>query len=231
MVCVLFLVTTTPKELGLESLLLSASMLVNNINALAFAVYSITTLIIYKALFRACLNGIRNTLHHGDGVALLKRLQHQQQFYIVVCSNYKKHVFGFGNPIFYTGQLVFTVLSVVQAYFFAFEPVDEGEGYWFVFFSKFYHSFLSVMSAVICIEANSIHFMSRDLISFLYKYRINKLSDAEALQVEMLLITLHTEKPVLTASNLFTFGISLLASVSGTAVTYVLVALQFHASL
>ncbi|KAF2900674.1 hypothetical protein ILUMI_05510 [Ignelater luminosus] len=71
---------------------------------------------------------------------------------------------------------------------------------------------------------------SEDLLSFLFKYPISKLSAAEAAQVEMLITTLTIQKPVLRASDMFTVGTRLLASISGTVVTYVLVALQFHAS-
>ncbi|KAF2898269.1 hypothetical protein ILUMI_07910 [Ignelater luminosus] len=71
---------------------------------------------------------------------------------------------------------------------------------------------------------------SEDILSFLFKYPISKLSTAEANQVEMLITTLNIQKPVLRASDIFTVGTRLLASISGTVVTYVLVALQFHAS-
>ncbi|KAF2900677.1 hypothetical protein ILUMI_05513, partial [Ignelater luminosus] len=69
-----------------------------------------------------------------------------------------------------------------------------------------------------------------DILSFLLKYPISKLSPTEAAQVETLITTLTIQKPVLRASDIFTVGTKLLASISGTVVTYVLVALQFHAS-
>ncbi|KAF2901088.1 hypothetical protein ILUMI_05099 [Ignelater luminosus] len=75
-----------------------------------------------------------------------------------------------------------------------------------------------------------VYAVSEDILSFLFKYPISKLSPAEAAQVEMLITTLIIQKPVLRASDIFTVGTRLLASISGTVVTYVLVALQFHAS-
>ncbi|KAF2905295.1 hypothetical protein ILUMI_00889 [Ignelater luminosus] len=56
--------------------------------------------------------------------------------------------------------------------------------------------------------------MSEDILSFLFKYPISKLSTAEAAQVEMLITTLNIQKPVLRASDIFTVGTRLLASVS-----------------
>ncbi|KAF2901087.1 hypothetical protein ILUMI_05098 [Ignelater luminosus] len=75
-----------------------------------------------------------------------------------------------------------------------------------------------------------LYFQSEDLLSFLFKYPISKLTTAEATQVELLITTLTIQKPVLRASDVFTVGTRLLASISGTVVTYVLVALQFHGS-
>ena len=53
----------------------------------------------------------------------------------------------------------------------------------------------------------------------------------ESLQVEMLIITLGLQRPVLRAADVFTVGKHLMASVSGTVLTYLLVALQFSALL
>ncbi|KAF5302953.1 hypothetical protein FQR65_LT19054 [Abscondita terminalis] len=70
--------------------------------------------------------------------------------------------------------------------------------------------------------------VSDDILSFLFKYPISKLSVSEASQIEMLIKTIVYQKPVLRASDIFVVSTKLLASVSGTIVTYVLVALQFH---
>ncbi|KAF2881813.1 hypothetical protein ILUMI_24369 [Ignelater luminosus] len=73
-------------------------------------------------------------------------------------------------------------------------------------------------------------FQGEDILSFLSKYPISKLSTAEAIQVETFITTLLLQKPVFRASDVFTVGTRLLASMSGTIVTYLLVALQFHAT-
>jgi hypothetical protein len=85
---------------------------------------------------------------------------------------------------------------------------------------------------------------SQDILSFLFRCPISKLSPLESAQIEMLITTLTLQKPQLKASDIFTIGTGLLASVrinckdtqgyflvkvSGTVLTYVLVALQFHA--
>nr|XP_023022813.1 uncharacterized protein LOC111511034 [Leptinotarsa decemlineata] len=72
--------------------------------------------------------------------------------------------------------------------------------------------------------------MNEDVLSFLFKYPISKLTRQEAAQVEMLVATLILQKPVVRASDTITIGRRLLASISGTVLTYVLVALQFRAA-
>jgi hypothetical protein len=83
------------------------------------------------------------------------------------------------------------------------------------------------------------------VLSFLFKYPISKLTFVESAQIEILINTLTMQKPLIKASDMFTMGTRLLASVkiyyktrvlsiygflqiSGTVLTYVLVALQFH---
>jgi hypothetical protein len=84
---------------------------------------------------------------------------------------------------------------------------------------------------------------SQDILSFLFRCPISKLTPLESAQIEMLITTLTLQKPQLNI-DIFTIGTGLLASVrinckhtqgyflvkvSGTVLTYVLVALQFHA--
>ncbi|KAJ3663177.1 hypothetical protein Zmor_007483 [Zophobas morio] len=80
-------------------------------------------------------------------------------------------------------------------------------------------------------EAEKISTMSEKLLSFLFKYPVSKLTPLESAQIEMLISSLTLLKPQLNASDIFTIGTALLVSLSGTVVTYVLVALQFHALL
>ncbi|KAG5886585.1 hypothetical protein JTB14_011297 [Gonioctena quinquepunctata] len=80
------------------------------------------------------------------------------------------------------------------------------------------------------IETDVHFFQNEDVLSFLFKYPISKLTREEAAQVEMLVATLTLQKPVVKASDTITVGRRLLASISGTVLTYVLVALQFRAA-
>ncbi|XP_045461783.1 uncharacterized protein LOC123671927 isoform X3 [Harmonia axyridis] len=90
-------------------------------------------------------------------------------------------------------------------------------------------TYLSVIGVTnLCVDVESLNHLSDDTLSFLFKYPISKLSETEAYQVEMLIYTLSTHKPTIKASDIFTVGTKLLASISGTVVTYVLVALQFR---
>ncbi|KAL3275938.1 hypothetical protein HHI36_020672 [Cryptolaemus montrouzieri] len=88
-----------------------------------------------------------------------------------------------------------------------------------------YVSFAAIFSVIV--GSGDIIDISDDTLSFLFKYPICKLSEPEAHQVEMLIYTLSTHKPIIRASDIFTVRTELLASISGTVVTYVLVALQF----
>ncbi|KAF2881811.1 hypothetical protein ILUMI_24367 [Ignelater luminosus] len=81
------------------------------------------------------------------------------------------------------------------------------------------------MPIFVLTETEKLNCISEDILSFLFKYPISKLNPAEAAQVETLITTLHLQRPILKASDVFTVGTRLLASISGTVVTYVLVAL------
>ncbi|KAF2905294.1 hypothetical protein ILUMI_00888 [Ignelater luminosus] len=85
--------------------------------------------------------------------------------------------------------------------------------------------------AMYALGGEAMKSMNRDTLSFLFKYPISKLNAAEANQVEMLITTLLIRKPILKASDIFKVETRLFASITGTVVTYVLVALQFHAKL
>ncbi|CAH1367220.1 unnamed protein product [Tenebrio molitor] len=89
------------------------------------------------------------------------------------------------------------------------------------------------LGSLACIFAiykyQQLHDLSQDILSFLFRCPISKLSPLESAQIEMLITTLTLQKPQLKASDIFTIGTRLLPSVSGTVLTYVLVALQFHA--
>ncbi|CAH0548004.1 unnamed protein product [Brassicogethes aeneus] len=67
-----------------------------------------------------------------------------------------------------------------------------------------------------------------DIISYLFRYPTAILRPHEAAQVELLIFTLTALKPKLVASRVINVGVSLIASISGAVVTYILVALQLH---
>uniref|UniRef100_A0A6P7G8L0 Uncharacterized protein LOC114339068 n=1 Tax=Diabrotica virgifera virgifera TaxID=50390 RepID=A0A6P7G8L0_DIAVI len=71
----------------------------------------------------------------------------------------------------------------------------------------------NMIAGTIFFQAQKNNTLSDDLISFLYKFPISKLTKAEANQVEMLVTTLVLEKPELRASNIFTVGTNLLSSI------------------
>nr|XP_022912837.1 uncharacterized protein LOC111423748 [Onthophagus taurus] len=73
--------------------------------------------------------------------------------------------------------------------------------------------------------------VENDVLSFLYQYPISKLTQIEAGEVLITINSFITHKPLIKASNMFTVGTPLLASISGMVITYLLVAIQFHVTL
>ncbi|XP_044270063.1 uncharacterized protein LOC123014844 [Tribolium madens] len=84
-------------------------------------------------------------------------------------------------------------------------------------------------SIIVLFKLQELNSLSQDILSFLFKCPISKLNKLESAQVEMLIATLTLQKPEIKISDILTVGTGLLASISGTVLTYVLVALQFHA--
>ncbi|CAH1367214.1 unnamed protein product, partial [Tenebrio molitor] len=75
----------------------------------------------------------------------------------------------------------------------------------------------------VCYQAQRVATMSQDILSFLFKRPVSKLSALESAQIEMLITTLILQKPQLKASDIFIVGTGFLASVLGTILTYLLV--------
>ncbi|KAF5276718.1 hypothetical protein FQR65_LT16231 [Abscondita terminalis] len=75
-----------------------------------------------------------------------------------------------------------------------------------------------VYATILCViiylaVSEQMNAVSEDILSFLFKYPISKLTAEEAAQVELLIVTLSLHKPVLKASDIFVVGTRLLASV------------------
>ncbi|XP_031352485.1 uncharacterized protein LOC116177614 [Photinus pyralis] len=70
--------------------------------------------------------------------------------------------------------------------------------------------------------------LTDEILSFLFKYHVSKLTRTEAAQVEMLINVITAQRPIFNACDIFVVGTKLFATVCGTIVTYVMVALQFH---
>ncbi|KAF2899422.1 hypothetical protein ILUMI_06753 [Ignelater luminosus] len=153
-------------------------------------------------------------------------LQRLIRLYLGLTYNHRQLVV-YMNPSFTIWWLVLMSILILCFYFLVIVYIRSEFGDPLLV-SRSYGSVFGIIMYVATIERLNI--MSQDILSFLFKYPISKLSRAEAAQVELLITTLNIQKPVLNASDIFTVGTRLLASISGTVVTYVLVALQFRAS-
>ncbi|KAF2896848.1 hypothetical protein ILUMI_09328 [Ignelater luminosus] len=94
--------------------------------------------------------------------------------------------------------------------------------------SQIFLTILTVTYSLYCVH--KLGSVSQDTLSFLFQYPISKLNAEEAAQVETLITVLSTKKPILNGMDIFIYDVSLLASITGTVLTYVLVAFQFSAS-
>ncbi|XP_044757855.1 uncharacterized protein LOC123316007 [Coccinella septempunctata] len=132
----------------------------------------------------------------------------------------------FMNPSFIFWSLCTCLTLVINIYV---AVMTDFQGSFKEIFSKQLFAYLSAIGVCnVCFDTEEMNHLSDDTLSFLFKYPISKLSETEAYQVEMLIYTLSSQKPTIKASDIFTVGTKLLASISGTVVTYVLVALQFR---
>ncbi|KAJ8962462.1 hypothetical protein NQ317_001545 [Molorchus minor] len=120
------------------------------------SVYLLTTAFVYRISFSVCYKNIIAVLTDKASccevrtlvnLPLQKKLQFLQQFYLVTCSNYRKHLFAFGNVLFFGGQFVFTVFSMVQSYLFNANVLEteNTDTSWFVVFWKILPRFLGHM--------------------------------------------------------------------------------------
>ncbi|XP_049819129.1 uncharacterized protein LOC109602411 [Aethina tumida] len=77
-------------------------------------------------------------------------------------------------------------------------------------------------------RAQNVQNVCNDISSYIFKRKLNGFTNFEVLQLETILSCLFLRKPKLTFLNAFIVGTNLLSSISGTIITYVLVALQFY---
>ncbi|KAG5879178.1 hypothetical protein JTB14_037436 [Gonioctena quinquepunctata] len=159
---------------------------------------------------------------------LVEKLQNLQKFYIAIYKNHKEHVLSVGNLVYYVSQVNNVIFVLVFTYlYYSYCWMNNIAAEYFFLCDVFVLTFIT---KVFFDKVDAVFHSNEDLLSYLYTYPISKLSESEAAQVEILITTLTLEKPELSASNIFTVGTDLLASIAGNVVTYVLVALQFHAS-
>ncbi|KAG5886581.1 hypothetical protein JTB14_011293 [Gonioctena quinquepunctata] len=121
------------------------------------------------------------------------------------------------------------VIALVSNIYLFMTPVPT-HLYFYVKFLQTRTVFLIIASLLLILSLSNYEHLNEDVLSYLFRYPISKLTPREAAQMEMLVSTLTLQKPVVTASYTMTVSKRLLASVSGSVLTYVLVALQFRAA-
>ncbi|KAF2900675.1 hypothetical protein ILUMI_05511 [Ignelater luminosus] len=202
---------------------------------------------LYKTLFKKCLRKIESVLVNHLGIAqgrpnydnqhvvledsshdigFEEKLKRLKCLYVSLVFNFNQ-LSSFSHPAFLLWWLELVGLFIIHFYM-VMKAYGDSDIDQILLNLKTYYGVLFVVYYTAM--ADEVRKVNQDILSFLFKYPISKLSSTEAAQVEMLITTLTVRKPVLKASDIFTISTSLLASISGTVVTYVLVALQFHIS-
>ncbi|KAF5306383.1 hypothetical protein FQR65_LT18579 [Abscondita terminalis] len=178
---------------------------------------------LYKNVYRKFTNEVKLKLECKKKNKQFRRLF---TLYMDVTNTYRRfeEVLGF---ILLLWNITGT-LSIILTFFYLFLGYAKGAR---VNGIVVFHSFGFVIGLMwYMINGDQMKNVADSLSSFLFKYPISKLSLEEATQIELFIITLRMYKPILTASDMFTVETNLLSSISGTVVTYVLVALQFYAT-
>nr|XP_008190686.2 PREDICTED: uncharacterized protein LOC103312264 isoform X2 [Tribolium castaneum] len=211
----------------------------------SLGLYCIQFLFMYEYMFDQCFNEIEKFLNELpanyfrvfensqqnviSGLTLFEQLQKLQRLYMSLRRNFKLNE-TFLQPgviIIHCVNICFLLIGYVYFSVMFFE--GEAVLLKFDIYLILKSSALVVAFCFLCYQAQKVAVMSQDILSFLFKCPISKLNKLESAQVEMLIATLTIQKPEVKVSDIFTIGTGLLASISGAVLTYVLVALQFHA--
>ncbi|CAG9858749.1 unnamed protein product [Phyllotreta striolata] len=206
---------------------LTLALLVCTVNTGSYVAFFVSTITVYYIMLSKMREEIETALHRKEET-LSEKLRILQRFYLLCVFNYKRHIFAYGTMLMHFTQFLFEVASLVDYLLNAYFLTDDDEFHWMAAFRVLFLNYGNAFIGFYIWLINQLILIGDDLLSFLYKYPINRLSRSEASQVEMLILTLTLEKPILRASDIFTVGTVLLSTVSGNAVTYVLVALQFN---
>ncbi|XP_045461782.1 uncharacterized protein LOC123671927 isoform X2 [Harmonia axyridis] len=159
-------------------------------------------------------------------IELLEQLEATELYYSECYTCVDEHLNAFLGPIIILWCMSSLIMLVLDFYMLV---LLIEKGLWYKNLVDEFRTYAHVLIVIFMMRKGTlIASISDDTLSFLFKYPISKLSETEAYQVEMLIYTLSTHKPTIKASDIFTVGTKLLASISGTVVTYVLVALQFR---
>ncbi|KAJ3663179.1 hypothetical protein Zmor_007485 [Zophobas morio] len=202
--------------------------------------FAIQMFFLYDRLFKRCYYEIEKFLSRQlvsaevsqiSGRVFINRLQKLQRLYMCLRRNFKVNE----ELLQPTVILVFTVyvclLLIGYGYFATTFVMGHVGMLKFDLFILAKSLGLALWFCYLCYEAQMISMMNEKIVSYLFKYPVSKLNPIESAQVETLISTLTLLKPEMRASDIVTLGTGLLVSMSGTVVTYVLVALQFDALL
>ncbi|KAJ3663180.1 hypothetical protein Zmor_007486 [Zophobas morio] len=230
-----FAVENVDNDLFIRMFMLEILILSNAVLGIA----CVQALHLYKAIFGRCYSEIEEFLSRlylsgvedqTPGSLLIERLQKLQRLYMCLRRNYKLNEQFFQPVVFVGYSLYVCILLIGYGYFGMTFFLGEISMLKFDIYLIIKSLAIAIAFGYLCYEAQYIATMSEELLSFLFKFPISKLTVLECAQIDMLISTLSLQKPDIKASDIFTLGTGLLVSIAGTVLTYVLVALQFHAS-
>ncbi|XP_076264012.1 uncharacterized protein LOC143198578 [Rhynchophorus ferrugineus] len=196
--------------------------------------------VIYDKIFRRILDAIRDDfelrkMRFEYDIApnrwnyFADKLKQYQKIYPAFSLNYEYQIVGYGNFFFIIWHFILAIISQIFCMSYLVVLISGNADFNAEIFGEFIYCIgLIGFSYYICKKSSDITNLSNDLISYIYKYPITKLTLEEANLVESLLLVLHTHKPKMAIFDIFTVRKSIIPSVVGQVVTYGLVALQFN---
>ncbi|KAJ3663176.1 hypothetical protein Zmor_007482 [Zophobas morio] len=185
----------------------------------------------YFLLFGKCQHQMKMVIAQRDIFSarfLKRRLRKLQKLHMVLSLNFQiiQETFNFSLLLFWFGGTTIMIGNIfgLSNYVFYDEELSEN-----AIVTLVVSVFGALSTTYLIFKLDKLGNVSEDILSFLFQCPVSKLNPLESAQIEMLIYTLTLQKPVLKASDIFVLKTGLIASVSGTILTYVLVALQFHA--
>ncbi|KAJ3663186.1 hypothetical protein Zmor_007491 [Zophobas morio] len=197
----------------------------------SLALYFAQFLTLYDITFENCYEELRKCVQSKAHARLVTKLKKLQRFYMCLRRNFKLNERFVRSGIVITYAINVCLVLIMFSYFVVLQAEQELDLTTLDFYLAGKSMALIGMFFVGCYDAQRILNKAQNTLLSLFQCSTTKLKSEEAAQIESIIQTLSVLKPDLNASYIFTADMGLIASICGTVLTHVLVALQFRALL